>query len=87
MKKLDVHGQNRFEAKVNMELFLLEAHENREKYILISHGYGNLILRKVLYEIVDKLDYIDKIEDAPYQLGGPGCSIVTLRGKSYGKRI
>lgn len=87
MKTLDIHGLNRFEVKIIMKSFLKESYNNRYKNVIITHGYGKLTLKKELYNLVKELDYIDSIEDAPYQLGGAGSTLISIKRKKYGKRI
>lgn len=82
MKQLDLHGKNRYEAKILIESFIYESYCQKEYFICVIHGYGLNIMYQTLKEILgDKKyqQYIDYYEFAPPQYGGSGSTIIYLK--------
>ncbi len=81
MTLLDIHGQNQFEARVNIEVFIKQSYELRDYNVLISHGYGKFILKKLLDEILKTNKYVEDSKFAPPSLGGAGVTWVIIKHK------
>jgi len=46
----------------------------------IIHGKGDGILRKLVQEYLQTRKEVKQYHLAPWEQGGPGCTIVTLKG-------
>ncbi len=78
MSSIDLHGQNRFEAKVSITSFLKECVIKKVKYAKIIHGDGSNILRDVVVNELKNNSYVDSYTFAhPFQ-GGSGVTVVTF---------
>ncbi len=78
MTSIDLHGQNRFEAKVSLTSFLKECITKKVKYAKIVHGDGSNILRNVVVNELKQNPYVESYTFAhPFQ-GGSGVTVVTF---------
>ncbi|MFV0288513.1 MAG: Smr/MutS family protein [Mycoplasmatales bacterium] len=78
MLKIDLHGQDKIEAKINMEIFLKECKLKKVKNAMITHGNGKFILRNCVVEILQTKSYVESYTFAPPVLGGTGVTVVTF---------
>lgn len=85
MTKLDLHGQNRYEAEVNLKVFLLNCYQTRDYTVVIAHGHGEYIMKTIVNKVLKSSEYVETFSMAPIGLGGAGATIVELKKKS-GKR-
>ncbi len=81
MTILDVHNKTRTEAHILVQSFIKERYEMRDYNVLISHGYGEFILKDVVVNICKKSKYVESYRPAPPQIGGGGVTLVTLKKK------
>ena len=58
--------------------FVETANMLKIKRIEILHGKGYGILRKIIRDYLDTIDFVESCSDAPIQMGGDGITIVTL---------
>jgi len=76
--ELKIIGKTREEAIKEVEHFIDRAMMEGFSTVRIVHGYGSGILRKAVREFLDSLPYRVRYEDAPYNEGGMGVTIVHL---------
>lgn len=79
MLEIDLHGQDSFEAKVNLQVFLVECRIKQQKIAKISHGYGKGILRDVVTNELKNSDLVDKFYLAHPNDGGAGITIIEFK--------
>ncbi len=72
---IDVRGLRVHEAEIIIEEKIRKFHGP----LWIVHGIGSGKLKKGLRNWLSGLNYVDKIEDAANNEGGPGCSIVWIK--------
>ncbi|MCR8539519.1 MAG: endonuclease MutS2 [Prochlorococcus marinus CUG1439] len=72
---IDVRGLRVHEAEIIIEEKIRKFHGP----LWIVHGIGTGKLKKGLRKWLSGLNYVDKIEDAPNNEGGPGCSIAWIK--------
>ncbi len=72
---IDVRGLRVHEAEIIIEEKIRKFHGP----LWIVHGIGTGKLKKGLREWLSGLRYVDKIEDAAINEGGPGCSIAWIK--------
>jgi len=72
---IDVRGLRVHEAEIIIEEKIRKFHGP----LWIVHGIGTGKLKKGLRKWLSGLNYVDKIEDAANNEGGPGCSIVWIK--------
>ncbi len=72
---IDVRGLRVHEAEIIIEEKIRKFHGP----LWIVHGIGTGKLKKGLRSWLSGLNYVDKIEDAANNEGGPGCSIVWIK--------
>jgi len=72
---IDVRGLRVHEAEIIIEEKIRKFHGP----LWIVHGIGTGKLKKGLREWLSGLRYVDKIEDAANNEGGPGCSIAWIK--------
>jgi DNA mismatch repair protein MutS2 len=77
--EINVIGQPLDDALLNVDKFIDEAIRGGLKQIAIVHGRGAGILRKGIRAELSKNRYVDDFRNAPYNQGGDGCTIVTLK--------
>jgi len=72
---IDVRGLRVHEAEIIIEEKIRKFHGP----LWIVHGIGTGKLKKGLRNWLSGLNYVDKIEDAANEEGGPGCSIAWIK--------
>ncbi|WP_456403055.1 endonuclease MutS2 [Persephonella sp.] len=77
--ELKIIGKKREEAIKELSEFIDRAVLDGLSSVRIIHGYGSGILRKTVREYLDRLPYNIKYEDAPYNEGGMGVTIVHIK--------
>ena len=75
---LDLRGKRGDEAMYLVKDFVETANMLKIKRIEILHGKGYGILRKIIRDYLDTIDFVESCSDAPIQMGGDGITIVTL---------
>ncbi|HUE23145.1 MAG TPA: endonuclease MutS2 [Bryobacteraceae bacterium] len=78
-QEINVIGQRAEEARDNVDQFLDRAVMATASRVRIVHGHGMGILRKVLWELLERHPHVEKHYQAPPQEGGTGATIVELK--------
>ena len=78
-QEINVIGQRAEEARDHVDQFLDRAVMATASRVRIVHGHGMGILRKVLWELLEKHPHVEKYYPAPPQEGGTGATIVELK--------
>jgi DNA mismatch repair protein MutS2 len=78
-QEINVIGQRAEEARDNVDQFLDRAVMATASRVRIVHGHGMGILRKVLWELLERHPHVEKHYQAPPQEGGSGATIVELK--------
>ena len=76
---LDVRGKRGDEAMYEIKDFVETANMLQVKHLEILHGKGYGILRKLIRDYLNTVDFVESCNDAPVEMGGDGITIVTLR--------
>jgi DNA mismatch repair protein MutS2 len=74
-QEINVIGQRAEEARDNVDQFLDRAVMATASRVRIVHGHGMGILRKVLWELLERHPHVEKHYAAPPQEGGTGATI------------
>ena len=77
--EINLIGKTRDEAINELANFLDKAILEGFTTVRVIHGYGSGVLRKAVREYLDKLPYKVEYEDAPYNEGGMGATIVHIK--------
>jgi len=77
---LDVRGKRGNEAVQELTYFLDKVVMSGLNQVEIIHGKGDGILRKLVQEYLQTRKEVKQYHLAPWEQGGPGCTIVTLKG-------
>ncbi|MBK3331891.1 endonuclease MutS2 [Persephonella atlantica] len=72
-------GKTKEEAIKELEQFMDRAVLEGFTTVRIIHGFGSGVLRKAVREYLDSLPYKIRYEDAPYQEGGMGVTVVHIK--------
>lgn len=72
-------GKTKEEAIKELEQFIDRAILEGFTTVRVIHGYGTGVLRKAVREFLDRSPYSVKYEDAPYNEGGMGVTIVHIK--------
>ncbi|WOO88144.1 Smr/MutS family protein [Mollicutes bacterium LVI A0039] len=83
MTTLDIHNKTASEAQILVKGFIRERFELRDYNILIIHGFGQSIMRGVVWSECEKNKLVDKYELAPPRLGGGGVTYIELKKKTW----
>lgn len=75
---LDIRGKRGDEAIRELMLYLDRAVAAGLQEVQVIHGKGEGILRKLVGEYLEKRREVTHFEDAPWESGGPGCTVVQL---------
>ncbi len=78
---IDLHGLTVDEAVEMLDPYLDEAYYQGREQVHVIHGVGTGRLRKGLYRHLKKHQLVKGLELAKVEQGGPGVTIVTLKGK------
>lgn len=81
--KIDLHTMNESEARVNLQIFLVECQMKKVKYAQISHGYGDNVLRSVTNLLLESNPYTFSIKPAHPNQGGAGITLVEFDWNKY----
>lgn len=76
IKQLDLHGLNRYQAKIEIESFILEQYKLGKKYVGIIHGKGEGIVKKATHETLKNNKYVKSYK---VDLFNNGITIVELK--------
>ncbi len=76
--RLDLRGYRGDEAVKEVAHFIDEALVSGLNELEIIHGKGEGILRKLIHEYLQKRSEVKHFELAPWEQGGPGCTLVAL---------
>ncbi|WP_457640004.1 endonuclease MutS2 [Persephonella sp.] len=76
--ELKIIGKTKEEALKELEQFIDRAITEGFSTVRVVHGYGTGVLRKAVREYLDSLPYRISYEDAPYNEGGMGVTIVHI---------
>jgi DNA mismatch repair protein MutS2 len=76
--RLDLRGYRGEEAVKEVAHFIDEAVVSGLTSLEIIHGKGEGILRKLIHEYLGQRSEVKNFELAPWEQGGPGCTLVTL---------
>lgn len=77
--RLDIRGFRGEEAVKELTWFLDRAVSARLNSLEIIHGKGDGILRKLVHEALKKRKEVKSFDLAPWEQGGPGCTLVELK--------
>ena len=77
--RLDLRGFRGEEAVNEVAHFIDEALVSGLNELEIIHGKGEGILRKLIHEYLQNRPEVRHFELAPWEQGGPGCTLVTLK--------
>lgn len=77
--EIDLRGRNFDDAKVEVDKFLDDSYLSGLKSVRIIHGKGTMVLREKLREHFRKVKFIKSFEDASYNEGGNGVTVVTFK--------
>ena len=77
--EIDVRGRNFDDAKVEVDKFLDDSYLSGLKSVRIIHGKGTMVLREKLRADFKKNKYIKSFDDASYNEGGNGVTVVTFK--------
>ncbi len=75
---LDLRGMRGDAAVKELMLYLDSAIASGLHEVDIIHGKGEGILKKLVHEYLEKRKEVSHYELAPWERGGPGCTVVTL---------
>jgi DNA mismatch repair protein MutS2 len=78
-QEINVIGQRAEEARDHVDQFLDRAVMATASRVRIVHGHGMGILRKVLWELLERHPHVQKHYQAPPSEGGTGATIVELK--------
>lgn len=76
---LDLRGMRGDEAIKKLMLYLDNVITGGMNEVDIIHGKGEGILKKLVHEYLDKRQEVKHFELAPWERGGPGCTVVYLK--------
>jgi DNA-nicking Smr family endonuclease len=74
--KLDLHGYDSETARVAINDFIKDNQKMKNDVILVVHGNGSGILRKVTSETLQKNKNVLEYKGV---IGNPGCTIVRIK--------
>lgn len=77
--EIDVRGENIEDAITIIDKYLDDASLSSLKMVRIIHGKGTGALRKGLHEHFRGHPHVKKFENAPYNEGGDGATVIELR--------
>lgn len=76
--KLDVRGMRGDEAMYAVKDFVESGNMLQVKHLEILHGKGYGILRKIIRDYLNTVDFIASATDAPIEMGGDGITIIKI---------
>ncbi len=78
LPKLDIHGIDSASAEMYINDFIEENYQLRQKYCLIVHGIGKLILKKTTKKVLSSHKLV---EDYKIWFFNSGCTVIELKIK------
>lgn len=78
--KLDLHGFDRNYAKMLIEEFISDNYKMKNYQVLIVHGNGTGILRKITQETLRQNKYVEEYKIDNFN---SGCTIVKIKIKVW----
>ena len=78
--KLDLHGFDRNYAKMLIEEFISDNYKMKNYQVLIVHGNGTGILRKITQETLRQNKYVEEYKIDNFN---SGCTIVKIKNKVW----
>lgn len=82
INKLDLHGFNRYQAKIEIETFILEQYKLGKIYIGIIHGKGEGIVKKATHDTLKNNKYVKAYK---VDIFNNGITIVELKSHNQTK--
>ena len=77
--RLDIRGKKPEEAEFEVIKYIDDAYRNDLKTVEILHGKGTGVLRKLVFELLDKHEAVKNHYTAKIEFGGEGITIVELK--------
>lgn len=77
--EIDIRGKNVEEGIYEVDKFLDNAFLSKVKTVSIIHGKGTGLLKKGIVDFLNKNPHVKKIEDAAFNQGGAGVTVVELK--------
>lgn len=77
--EIDIRGQNYEDARSIIEKYIDDACLSGLKQVRVIHGKGTGVLREKLRKYFKKNKHIKSFQDAPYNEGGNGVTVVELK--------
>lgn len=74
--KLDLHGYDRYTARVAINDFINDAIKMKEEIIVIVHGVGSGIIRNT---VIDTLKKNKNVLEHAISYNNPGCTVVKVK--------
>lgn len=81
---LDLHGFFPEQVPEMLDEFLRGARELGIAEVRIAHGKGRSVMRRVVWEILERHPLVDGFREAPPERGGWGATIARIVPKSEG---
>ncbi len=82
MLKIDLHGQLKEEARVNLFTFFKECEIKKVKHAAVIHGNGKYVLKKLVDQMILDNNNIISSSLAHPSLGGSGTTIIEFKYKT-----
>lgn len=73
---LDLHGFDRYTARLALEDFINDNYKLKIKKIIVIHGIGSSILKKEVHNTLKKNKYVEAYKLHNFN---SGCTIVSLK--------
>ncbi len=79
MLKIDLHGQLKEEARINLISFFKECEIKKVRHAAIIHGNGKFVLKRLVDEMILENNYIKSSSIAHPSIGGSGTTIIEFK--------
>ncbi len=79
MLKIDLHGQLKEEARINLLSFFKECEVKKIKHAAIIHGNGKFVLKKLVDEMIIENENIKSSSFAHPSIGGSGTTVIEFK--------
>jgi len=77
--KHDLHGLNANEAHTEITSLLENAWDLQQRQLLIIHGIGAQVIRKIVWDYCIEHPYLLAVTKAPDNLGGLGATVLIFK--------
>jgi DNA mismatch repair protein MutS2 len=77
--QLEIRGMRGAEAMKEVQHYIDDAVAAGKDQVMIIHGKGEGVLKKLVHEYLDKRTEVKDYEIAPLEQGGAGCTVVTFK--------